>query len=101
MLVSDLPLQYSTLKSTSGDDSKIHSSGSLAMRVCVRTYKLFYVSDTEDVIWRSISQEEYDKGARNLALLNRIKKRRLFGSSTHSTSSSRLTSPKAASTSAS
>ncbi|KAI0687713.1 hypothetical protein BC835DRAFT_1376116 [Cytidiella melzeri] len=56
------------------DDAELKSGGSLAMRVCMRTYKLFYVSDTEEIIWRSTSRQEVEKATRNLGLHNSRKR---------------------------
>lgn len=48
--------------------------GGLELKVCVRTYRLFFVSDTEDVLWRISTQEEHDDAQRRLEARN--KKRR-------------------------
>lgn len=49
----------------------IHSGGSLALRVCVRTYKLFYVSNTEDYIWRSVPQDRLHRAQQSLKAQDR------------------------------
>ncbi|KAI0088979.1 hypothetical protein BDY19DRAFT_947034 [Irpex rosettiformis] len=60
------------------NDDTLHSGGSLALRVCVRTYKLFYVSNTEEVMWRSTTQQDFDQAARNLKVHNSRKKKWLL-----------------------
>ena len=36
----------------------IYARGALEIKVCVRTYRLFFVSKTEDVLWRKVSAGE-------------------------------------------
>ncbi|EPQ53755.1 hypothetical protein GLOTRDRAFT_139874 [Gloeophyllum trabeum ATCC 11539] len=40
---------------------KIAARGGLEIKVCVRTYRLFFVSHTEDVLFRTKTQEELDR----------------------------------------
>lgn len=46
---------------TSGD---VHGEGALGLRICVRTYRLFYVAGTEDVLWRLTLPEQAEEAAR-------------------------------------
>lgn len=39
-----------------------HARGALEMRVCVRTYKIFYVSGTEEFVGRSYTKQEVKDG---------------------------------------
>lgn len=44
--------------------------GALEIKVCVRTYRLFFVSHTEDVLWRRSEPGEYDKAMKRLEAQN-------------------------------
>ena len=68
-------LVYRNLRGHSEDEDTLHSTGSLALRVCMRTYKLFYVANTEETMWRTTSKEESDKATRNLEAHNSRKKK--------------------------
>jgi paired amphipathic helix protein Sin3a len=51
-------------KLTKGPEQQhFYTRGGLEIKVCVRTYRLFYVSRTEDVLWRTPSPPECE-GAR-------------------------------------
>jgi len=52
-----------------GSAPSVSSQGSLAMRVCVRTYRIFYVSNTEESLWRVSSVEEHALARANLESL--------------------------------
>ncbi|KAI0341407.1 hypothetical protein BDW22DRAFT_1430067 [Trametopsis cervina] len=69
------PFLRRTLRVAPDDESEdVHSGGSLPMRVCVRTYRLFYVPHTEDFIWRSTTPQALSSAARNLELHNTRRK---------------------------
>ena len=44
-----------------------YARGGLEIKVCVRTYRLFYVSRTEDVLWRTPSAAESERASARLA----------------------------------
>lgn len=44
----------------------VHGEGALGLRICVRTYRLFYVAGTEDVLWRRVPPEQTEDAARRL-----------------------------------
>lgn len=39
-------------------EPKVVARSGLEIKVCVRTYRFFYVSNTEDVLWRLSEREE-------------------------------------------
>ena len=43
-----------------------YARGGLEIKVCVRTYRLFYVSRTEDVLWRVQPAAERERAAGRL-----------------------------------
>ena len=45
-----------------------YARGGLEIKVCVRTYRLFYVSRTEDVLWRTPSSAENERAKARLAM---------------------------------
>lgn len=51
-----------------GDDS------SLAMRICVRTYRLFYLPHTEEIFWRRSSGDDLAEASRRLTAHNTRKR---------------------------
>ncbi|THH26382.1 hypothetical protein EUX98_g7806 [Antrodiella citrinella] len=69
-----------TLKRPTADvEPKLHAWSYLAIRVCVRTYKLFYVSNTEEFLQRLSPSEEQEQGknraeATRKQRLSRLKK---------------------------
>lgn len=54
--------------------SETRADGSLEIRVCVRTYKIFYVSNTEESLHRTRSAEEDEHAAKNLEVHNTRRK---------------------------
>ncbi|PCH44684.1 hypothetical protein WOLCODRAFT_123950 [Wolfiporia cocos MD-104 SS10] len=54
------PFLRRTLHKSSADDSSPDAvaNGRLEIKVCVRTYRLFFVSHTEDFLWRIVGREE-------------------------------------------
>ena len=52
---------------TKGPGQQFYTRGGLEIKVCVRTYRLFYVSRTEDVLWRTPSPAEWDGARTGLA----------------------------------
>ncbi|KAF9525755.1 hypothetical protein CPB83DRAFT_859047 [Crepidotus variabilis] len=52
----------------------VSSQDGLEIKVCVRTYRLFYVSHTEDFMWKSRSKDEMERASRPLKSRNRKRK---------------------------
>ena len=52
----------------SGAGHDFYARGGLEIKVCVRTYRLFYVSRTEDVLWRTPSGAENERAQARLAV---------------------------------
>ena len=50
-----------------GAGQDFYARGGLEIKVCVRTYRLFYVSRTEDVLWRTPSAAETERANERLA----------------------------------
>lgn len=50
-----------------GTGPDFYARGGLEIKVCVRTYRLFYVSRTEDVLWRVPSSSESGRASARLA----------------------------------
>jgi paired amphipathic helix protein Sin3a len=50
-----------------GTEQDFYARGGLEIKVCVRTYRLFYVSRTEDVLWRVPSSAESERASARLA----------------------------------
>jgi len=57
-------------KAMAGARHDVHARGGLEIKVCVRTYRLFYVSRTEDVLWRMPSGAEQERANARLAAMN-------------------------------
>jgi len=51
-----------------GTRHDFYARGGLEIKVCVRTYRLFYVSRTEDVLWRTPSSAENERAKARLAV---------------------------------
>jgi paired amphipathic helix protein Sin3a len=51
-----------------GTGHDFYARGGLEIKVCVRTYRLFYVSRTEDVLWRTPSSAENERAKARLAV---------------------------------
>jgi hypothetical protein len=64
-------------KATVGTGHDFYARGGLEIKVCVRTYRLFYVSRTEDVLWRILSTPEQERAHARLAARNASRVRRL------------------------
>jgi len=54
--------------SGTGAGHDFHARGGLEIKVCVRTYRLFYVSRTEDVLWRTPSSAENERAKARLVV---------------------------------
>jgi paired amphipathic helix protein Sin3a len=66
-----LPASATTTTGTgagSGAGHGFFARGGLEIKVCVRTYRLFYVSRTEDVLWRTPSSAENERAKARLAV---------------------------------
>lgn len=48
----------------------VSTKDGLEIKVCVRTYRLFFVSHTEDFLWKYRTKEEVDKHAERLKARN-------------------------------
>jgi len=51
-----------------GAGHDVYARGGLEIKVCVRTYRLFYVSRTEDVLWRIPSSAENERAKARLVV---------------------------------
>ena len=58
----------------------VSSEDGLEIKVCLRTYRLFYVSNTEDFMWRHRYKEEVDKNSQRLKLRNELRRKWLAAS---------------------
>lgn len=58
----------------------VSSQDGLEIKVCLRTYRLFYVSRTEDFMWRYRYKEEVDKNSQRLKLRNELRRKWLAAS---------------------
>jgi hypothetical protein len=56
-----------TTTTTTAAGHDFYARGGLEIKVCVRTYRLFYVSRTEDVLWRTPSAAESGRASARLA----------------------------------
>ena len=52
----------------------VSSQDGLEIKVCVRTYRLFYVSFTEDFMWKYRNKEEMEKNACLLSKRNALRR---------------------------
>ena len=52
----------------------VSSQDGLEIKVCVRTYRLFYVSHTEDFMWKYRSKEEMEKNFYSLSKRNALRR---------------------------
>lgn len=60
-------LPTTTTKAAGSSSSQgFYARGGLEIKVCVRTYRLFYVSRTEDVLWRVQAAAERERAAARL-----------------------------------
>jgi len=53
----------------------VSSQDGLEIKVCVRTYRLFYVSKTEDLMWKHRSKEEMERNAKSLKARNELRRK--------------------------
>ena len=58
-----------------GGQPDVIARGGLEIKVCVRTYRLFYVSGTEDFLWRTFSKEEAERAAAKLQAKKSIRQK--------------------------
>ncbi|KDR72514.1 hypothetical protein GALMADRAFT_281285 [Galerina marginata CBS 339.88] len=58
---------------------EVSSQDGLEIKVCLRTYRLFYVSRTEDVMWKFRGKEEMERHAVQLAVRNGLRRRWMGG----------------------
>ncbi|KAI0302797.1 hypothetical protein B0F90DRAFT_1627282 [Multifurca ochricompacta] len=66
-----LPATMSTaVSAVSAGEQSFCARGGLEIKVCVRTYRLFYVSRTEDVLWRIPSNAERERANARFAVRN-------------------------------
>jgi paired amphipathic helix protein Sin3a len=59
----------------SGNHPRVLARGGLEIKVCVRTYRFFYVPNTEEIMWRLSDREEEQKASRRLEAKNSIRKK--------------------------
>ncbi|EKM56381.1 uncharacterized protein PHACADRAFT_172101 [Phanerochaete carnosa HHB-10118-sp] len=57
-----------------GQTDQIEGDDALAIRICTRTYRLFYVAGTEDLLWRHSPSEELPEVSQRLRAQNARKK---------------------------
>jgi paired amphipathic helix protein Sin3a len=71
LTIANRSLPASALATTTGAGAgtrpDFFARGGLEIKVCVRTYLLFYVSRTEDVLWRVPSSAESERASERLA----------------------------------
>ncbi|KIK06012.1 hypothetical protein K443DRAFT_674585 [Laccaria amethystina LaAM-08-1] len=53
----------------------VSTQDGLEIKVCVRTYRLFYVSRTEDFLWKFRSREEMEKNSQRLKPRNALRRK--------------------------
>ncbi|KAF8869638.1 hypothetical protein CPB84DRAFT_1754931 [Gymnopilus junonius] len=53
----------------------VSSRDGMEIKVCVRTYRLFYVPKTGDLMWKHRSKEEMEKNAKQLKTRNRLRRK--------------------------
>jgi len=53
----------------------VSSQDGLEIKVCVRTYRLFYVSQTEDFMWKYRGKQEMERNARHLKSRNESRRK--------------------------
>lgn len=58
-----------------GSHPKVIARGGLEIKVCVRTYRFFYVSNTEDYMWRLTEQPEVKKAQQKLQARNILRRK--------------------------
>ncbi|PPQ82593.1 hypothetical protein CVT25_007107 [Psilocybe cyanescens] len=51
------------------------SQDGLEIKVCLRTYRLFYVSHTEDIMWKYRNKEEMERNSKQLAARNLMRRK--------------------------
>ncbi|KAK0482436.1 histone deacetylase complex, SIN3 component [Armillaria novae-zelandiae] len=75
------PFLRKNLPATIPTDPNIKTSDGLKIKVCVRTYRLFFVSDSEDYLWKIRQQEDVQKATENLRARNILRKKWVESSS--------------------
>ncbi|KAK0450434.1 histone deacetylase complex, SIN3 component [Desarmillaria tabescens] len=75
------PFLRKNLPATIPAEANIKTSDGLKIKVCVRTYRLFFVSDSEDYLWKIRQQEDVQKATENLRARNVLRKKWLENSS--------------------
>jgi len=58
-----------------GDHPEVLARGGLEIKVCVRTYRFFYVSNTEEILWRIPDREEELTANRKLEAKKLLRKK--------------------------
>jgi len=58
-----------------GGEPNVVARGGLEIKLCIQTYRLFYVSATEDILWRMFSKEELENAASKLKTGNDMRKK--------------------------
>ena len=61
-----MPKAQQQQKAEESNGIDFYARGGLEIKVCVRTYRLFYVSRTEDVLWRVQPAAERERAAARL-----------------------------------
>ncbi|KZP17508.1 hypothetical protein FIBSPDRAFT_911970 [Athelia psychrophila] len=72
-------LRKTLYPATNGDRPKIVARGALEIKVCVKTYRFFYVSNSEEVMARVLDKEEVQTAARKLEAKNKARTKWLQG----------------------
>ncbi|KAK0215615.1 histone deacetylase complex, SIN3 component [Armillaria fumosa] len=75
------PFLRKNLPATIPTEPNIKTSDGLKIKVCVRTYRLFFVSDSEDYLWKIRQQEDVQKATENLRARNILRKKWVESSS--------------------
>ncbi|KAK0442132.1 histone deacetylase complex, SIN3 component [Armillaria borealis] len=75
------PFLRKNLPATIPTEPNIKTSDGLKIKVCVRTYRLFFVSDSEDYLWKIRQQEDVQKATENLRARNVLRKKWVESSS--------------------
>ncbi|TFK75487.1 hypothetical protein BDN72DRAFT_440795 [Pluteus cervinus] len=56
-------------------DPKVYSQDGIEMKVCIRTYRLFYVARTEDFLWKPLKAQEVQTISKQLKARNRLRQK--------------------------
>ena len=52
-------------KPTGSSLHNTYAKSGLETRICVQSYRLFFVSDTEDEVWKNVGKQERDAASKN------------------------------------